>query len=188
MNWHNEPRTWDEQDGTLRLTTDADTDFWCKTHYGIEPDSGHFCYREQAGSFTAEVRIVGQYRDQYDQAGLMVRVDRKNWIKCGIELIDGVQHVGAVVTRDFSDWSVQKLPQNPAAIWLRVVRVGSAAEIQYSLDGKDYALLRLAYLPMTDSVSIGMMAASPQGKGFSVAFEGFSVSDTTAAQLCPQAE
>ena len=54
--------------------------------------------------------------------------------------------------------------------------------------GEDYALLRLAYLPMKDNVSIGMMAASPQGQGFCATFEGFTVSGTTAAQLCPQAE
>ena len=33
----------------------------------------------------------------------MVRLDEANWLKCGIEFVEGVQQVSAVVTRDYSD-------------------------------------------------------------------------------------
>jgi regulation of enolase protein 1 (concanavalin A-like superfamily) len=39
----------------------------------------------------------------------MIRVDETIWLKTGIEFVDGVQHISAVVTRDYSDWSVVKL-------------------------------------------------------------------------------
>jgi regulation of enolase protein 1 (concanavalin A-like superfamily) len=55
----------------------------------------------------------------YDQAGLMVRVDEANWVKGGMD-VGGVRQVSAVVTREYSDWSVAPLPGNPAAIWLRL--------------------------------------------------------------------
>ena len=35
-------------------------------------------------------------------------------MKCGIELVDGVQHASVVVTREYSDWSVVPLPRRPA--------------------------------------------------------------------------
>ena len=55
--------------------------------------------------FVASVKVTGQYKALYDQAGLMLRLDDQNWIKTGIEYVDERQNVSAVVTREFSDWS-----------------------------------------------------------------------------------
>ena len=32
----------------------------------------------------------------------MVRIDASNWMKCGLELVDGIGHASVVVTREFS--------------------------------------------------------------------------------------
>jgi len=121
------------------------------------------------------VKFSGEYTDLYDQAGLMVRVDKAHWIKCGIEFVEGVQHVSAVVTRDYSDWSVVPLLQKPSALWLRVTRKGSTIEVHYSLDGDHYSLLRVAHLAAAETVHVGLMCASPEGSGFSTTFEGLTV-------------
>ena len=175
MNWYNEPPAWSLSGQTIHITTGPKTDFWRKTHYGFIRDNGHFYYQEVAGDFVAEVKFSGQYQSLYDQAGLMLRLDEANWLKCGIEYVDGVQQASVVVTRDFSDWSVAPLPGNPASLWLRLTRQGQSVEIHYSLDGEHDSLLRVAYLPMAERVQVGPMAASPEGDGFSVAFEGFVV-------------
>lgn len=175
MQWLNEPPIWKAEGKSLTATTAPRTDFWRKTHYGFIRDSGHFCYREATGDFRATVKISGDYRDQYDQAGLMVRVDEHTWLKCGIEFVDGVQHASAVVTRDFSDWSVIPLPNNPPAIWLRVTRSGDSFEVSYGLDGNTFTLLRLAYLTEAAAVAIGPMCASPDGDGLRVTFDDFEV-------------
>src|SRR5262245_48824521 len=131
MSWHNPPPSWDERDGVLIVTTAPQTDFWRKTHYGFGRDSGHFYGREWRGDFVAEVKVGGAYRDLYDQAGLMVRVDEATWLKCGIELVDGVQQASVVVTRDYSDWSVLPLTANPPAIWLRLTRKDADVAAHY---------------------------------------------------------
>ena len=105
----------------------------------------------------------------------MVRLDEENWLKFGIELVEGVQHVSAVVTRDYSDWSVVPMPNNPPAIWLRINSKGSAMEIDYSIDNQRYTMLRIAYLTSTETLEVGIMCASPQGKGFTTIFEGFKI-------------
>jgi regulation of enolase protein 1 (concanavalin A-like superfamily) len=51
-------------------------------------------------------------------------------------------------------------------------------EIKYSFDGENYALLRLAHLTLVDMVSIGPMCAAPEGNGFTVTFEQFSIRPT----------
>ena len=175
MEWLNEPPEWMVKGDRIRITSAPQSDFWRKTHYGFIRDSGHFYYDRVAGDFIAEVKVGGRYSALYDQAGLMLRVDEANWIKCGIEFVDGVQQASVVVTRDFSDWSVAPLAENPAQIWLRARRKAEAVEIHFSLDGSRYTMLRTAYLVPAESTLVGPMCASPDGNGFDALFEGFAV-------------
>ena len=175
MKWLNEPLKWNIQNDTIEVTSIQNTDFWRKTHYGFIRDNGHFYYQQVRGDFIAEVKVSGDYQNLYDQAGLMVRLDSDNWLKCGIELVEGMQQISAVVTRDYSDWSIVPMPDNPAAIWLRVTRQGDAIEIYYSLDGEQYTMIRMAYLTLVKAVDVGIMCASPEGKGFVTTFEQFNI-------------
>jgi len=181
MPWHNEPHRWRQSGGTLTLRTDPHTDFWQATGYGFVRDNGHFLGEPATGDFRAEVRVAGQYRDLYDQAGLMVRLDAQNWLKCGIEFVEGVQHVSAVATREFSDWSVIPLPDNPPAIHLRLDRKGDGLEVYFSVDGTRFTLARLAYFPPVPEVLVGPMACSPEGEGFEVEFSGLQVGPLPAS-------
>ncbi len=175
MEWLNPPLLWQADGDKLILTTNSSTDFWRKTHDGGIRDNGHFYFQPVAGDFTADVKLSGRYRNLYDQAGLMARLDEITWLKCGIEYVDGIQHVSAVVTRDFSDWSVVPLPHNPPTIWLRLARHGITWEVHYALDGERYHLLRQAYLTSADTVQVGLMGCSPKGQGFQAVFENFRI-------------
>jgi regulation of enolase protein 1 (concanavalin A-like superfamily) len=180
MQWYHQPTTWTVDDGRIRVVTDSKTDFWRKTHYGFIRDNGHFFFQEAGGDFVVDVNVRGEYKDLYDQAGLMIRADEITWVKCGIEFVDGVQHASVVVTHDYSDWSVIPIDGSPLACWFRMTRQGGDLEVQYSLDGIHYRLLRIAHFSMADPLQVGIMCASPEGSGFSVAFESFSVRSTTA--------
>ncbi len=180
MQWLNEPPAWEEQGTSLTVTTAPKTDFWRKTQYGFIRDSGHFYAEPVGGDFVAEVKVFGHYRDQYDHAGLMVRLDDANWMKCGVEFVNGAQYVSAVVTRDYSDWSVLPAPADLGALWLRVTRRGDAVEVQYSFDGEHFRLLCLAHLTTAETLSVGPMCASPEGNGFDVRFDGFRVQPLAA--------
>lgn len=175
MQWYNEPPVWEVKDEAIAVTSGAKTDFWRETHYGFIRDNGHFFYQQIQGDFIAEVKVTGQYHDLYDQAGLMVRSDELNWLKCGIEFVDGVQQISAVVTRNYSDWSVVPMPQNPSTTWIRVTRRGTAIEVEYSLNGTEYTMLRLAYLTPVETLNVGVMCASPEGNGFQMSFENFQI-------------
>ncbi len=175
MQWYDEPPTWKQKDDSITVVSGDNTDFWRKTHYGFIRDTGHFWYQEVSGNFQATVKIVGTYETLYDQAGLMIRLDEKIWLKCGIEFVDGGQYASVVVTRDYSDWSVVTIPENPVAFWLRLQRKKGAVEVKYSRDGESYNLLRMAYLTEEDKVQVGLMCASPQRGGFQVEFQEFKI-------------
>lgn len=170
MKWLNEPASAKQSGNRIDVLTRAKTDFWRKTFYGYITDNGHYRYASMTGDFNLQSRVTGEYADLYDQAGLMVRVDSQNWMKCGIELVDGVEHASVVVTRDFSDWSTVGGISSKTT-WWRVVRKGDSLESLYSLDGKAYTSIRLGYLQLPKTVSAGIMCASPEGKGFRCRFD-----------------
>jgi regulation of enolase protein 1 (concanavalin A-like superfamily) len=80
-----------------------------------------------------------------------------------------------VVTREYSDWSVVPLPGDPPASRVRVIRRGQGLEVQHSLGGDAWVTIRTAHLPMTETVSVGMMCASPDGNGFRAIFRDYTL-------------
>ncbi|CAM4000530.1 DUF1349 domain-containing protein [Kibdelosporangium persicum] len=162
--WLNEPTEWSIDDG-LTVRADRDTDFWRTTHYGFVRDTGHVFGREVTGDFTLRATFTGDYRDQYDQAGIALRIDEENWIKTGIEFVDGEQQLSVVVTRNVSDWSVTPAPGSPGTT-IEAKRTGDTVTV--TSGGQ---MLRLAYFPPAVPVFAGVMCAAPDGGGFRVRFE-----------------
>ena len=172
--WLNPPENWSADGAQLRVTTDANTDFWRKTSYGFIRDSGHFFGTGIEGDFTAQLHVSAQYAALYDQAGLMVRIDAENWIKCGVEFSDGQLLLSTVLTVDTSDWAVSLAPAMPDGFWLRVTVEQGAIRVQYSTDGKLWPLLRLAPFPVASRYLVGPMCCTPERAGLEVAFSQFS--------------
>ncbi len=173
MEWYNEPLNWSAHNGSVTIHSAPQTDFWRLA--GTACDNGHFYYQRQAGNFQIDCRFSGSYNTQYDHAGLMVRVDEAHWIKCGIEFYNRAQYVSAVVTRDYSDWSIAPLPSSLQSLWLRLKRKDAVIEVEYALDGISYQLLRQAYFSPSEEMDAGLMCASPEGRGFAVTFEGIDI-------------
>jgi uncharacterized protein len=175
VEWYNEPNSWVEEDGRLSVTAEPKTDFWRKTHYGFKRDNGHFRFVRQTGDFSASVELSAEYHDQYDQAGLMLRDDDDKWVKCGIELVDGICYASAVVTDDYSDWSCAPLTSPPKTVKIRLAREGDVVTVSFSIEGGPERMVRMARLDMDDQVQIGVMCASPEGSGITAEFRDFHV-------------
>ena len=109
----------------------------------------------------------------------MLRASDQHWMKCGIEYVGSTQQASAVVTNDFSDWSVTPLKTNPEEVWFRVKRQDCSLEVFYSLDGFDYTMLRTAYLKSPQNLDAGVMCAAPQGPGFHITFSDLSIENAT---------
>ena len=182
LTWLNPP-TLTVRDGVLIAETADRTDFWQETFYGFKRDSGHFGFVERSGNFSAEVTFSGEYRELYDQAGMMVRLGADTWLKAGVEYTDGQQHLSVVATRGLSDWSVLPLSDPPADIRLRLTRLGGAVLVQASLDGETYTMLRLAALTDAERLQVGVMCCSPQRSGFRATFRNFQVGEPVVREL-----
>ena len=175
MQWFNEPSQWEIKDKKLTLFATPQSDYWRIAHYGFTVDDAPFLYTTYGGEFEAKVKITGDYRERYDQAGMMIRIDHENYIKTGIEYVDGKYNLSAVVTHHTSDWSVITLDRAVPFIWIKAVRRLDAVEIYYSYDDQTYTLMRIAWLQDNTPVQVGLTAASPDGQGFQASFEHFQV-------------
>jgi regulation of enolase protein 1 (concanavalin A-like superfamily) len=171
MKWMNEPASWKKSGESLVVRSRAKTDFWRKTFYGYITDNGHFFYLPVSGDFVFQARINGQYAALYDQAGLMVRADAENWMKCGTEFFDGERHASVVFTRDFSDWSTMPDLSKSAPIWWRAVRKKDSIETLCSSDGKKFISVRQGYFVPGAETNVGIMCAAPEGPGFEAVFD-----------------
>ena len=175
MNWFNEPSDWSISGDKLTMNVTPKSDYWRVSHYGFTVDDAPFYYAEYGGEFEAKVKITGDYKVRFDQAGMMIRLDHENYIKTGIEFVDRKYNLSTVVTHTTSDWSVIALDRPVEAIWIKAVRRLDAIEIFYSFDDKDYHMMRNAWMQANHPVRIGMFAACPDGDGFEATFSDFTV-------------
>ncbi|MDE6491177.1 MAG: DUF1349 domain-containing protein [Muribaculaceae bacterium] len=175
MIWFNEPEQWAVDGRELTMSVTPQSDYWRISHYGFTVDDAPFYYATYGGEFEAKVKISGDYKARFDQAGLMLRIDHENYIKAGIEFVDGRFNLSTVVTHHTSDWSVIRLDEAVESVWIKAVRRLDAVEIFYSFDDKEYTMMRNAWMQDNIPMQVGMMAACPDGAGFEVRFEHFKV-------------
>ena len=175
MTWYNEPAKWTVSDGALLMEVTPKSDYWRISHYGFTVDDAPFYYATYGGEFEAKVKITGDYQARFDQAGIMVRIDHENYIKAGIEYVGGKYNLSVVVTHKTSDWSVITLDRPVESVWIKAVRRRDAVEVFYSFDDKEYVMMRNAWLQDNTPVMVGMMGACPDGDGFNVRFDNFTV-------------
>ena len=175
MQWFNEPESYTIRNGKLEMDVPAQTDYWRIAHYGFTVDDGPFLYTTVGGEFEAKIKVSGDYKVRFDQAGMMIRQDHENYVKFGIEFVEGKFNISAVVTHNTSDWSVIELKEPIPFLWLKAVRRLDAIELYYSFDDKEYTMMRTLWMQDNCPLMVGPVAACPDGQGFKAVFSHFKV-------------
>eukprot|EP00947_MAST-08B_sp_MAST-8B-sp1_P004058 g4058.t1 len=105
-----------EGSGVVAIRPLPGSDFWARTFYSpllvksnapalLGPPLGNRAEATLHLSFTLDPVT------QFDQGGALVFVDADNWLKAGIEYVDGTPRLSVVVTNaGFSDWSTGAMP------------------------------------------------------------------------------
>ena len=107
-----------EGTSSLHIAPPAKKDFWRKTYYEplLVKDDGSFLYTTLSmDSLPATIETsftITNPKNQFDQAGILIRIDKEHWIKTGIEVVDNIPRLSCVVTNGFSDWSTQSWPSS----------------------------------------------------------------------------
>lgn len=177
--WVRRPKRFTITENEVEIVTEPQTDLWQNTYYGFCRDSAPMLLSETEESFftfTVKARFCAARR--FDQCGIAVYIDDKNWLKASTEYENGtVQRLGSVVTNGgYSDWATTDIPASVREIWYRLSRRGSDFLIEYSFDGRRFCQMRICRLWEGDKkISFGVYACSPEKSSFAARFSDLSV-------------
>ncbi|WP_394298706.1 DUF1349 domain-containing protein [Streptomyces rimosus] len=172
--------------GPMTVTAAEGSDFWRRTGYGFVRDTGHALLAPFPADSAVEVSFIAAFDELYDQAGAMVRVDARTWTKAGLEMSDGAPQLGAVVTREWSDWSLAPVPAWAGReVTVRVSRSGDALTVRARREQEPWRMVRLAPLDPGARAYAGPFCCSPQRAGLQIRFTRFAAGPADASLHCP---
>lgn len=118
------------------------------------------------------------FSGQFEQAGIIIHSDSEHWIKSGVETVDSIPQVGAVVTAKNSDWSLAPVSQWAGKeVTIRASRSGNAVTFRGRCDGDDQ-LIRVAPINPALTWRAGLHCASPMTKELDVIFTKWVTTDS----------
>ncbi|WP_159813922.1 DUF1349 domain-containing protein [Actinomyces sp. zg328] len=184
--WTHEPARAEVSGGDLLVTAVEGSDAWRITSYGFIHDSEHALLAAFPDDCAVEVEFTAAFREQFDQAGVFVRLDDEHWVKAGVEYADGACQVGAVVTSGSSDWSVAPVPRwRDHRVLVRVSRSGGAMTVRAGLIGADGAadlrLVRVLPIPAGARAEAGPLVCSPTRAGLTVPIHAWRLTEPDAS-------
>ena len=180
LNWLNPPKVWKLINNALYVETDAVTDFWQRTFYGFRNDNAHFLYYETDKDFVMTTHLKIESKNQFDQAGIAIRIDEDNWLKASVEYdLNLPAKLGSVVTNNgFSDWATQSYPRNTTEMTWKVTRIGKDFFIAYLNADGIWEQVRVAHIDKASgNIKCGVYACSPIDKGYKVYYDFLKIEE-----------
>lgn len=174
----------------IEMLASPRSDFFCSSESageeGITPESlcnAPYYYTEIKGDFVLKVKASHNFVSTYDAAVVMIMKDMNCWAKLCFEKTDfDTRAVVSVVTNGESD-DANGCNIEGTAVWLQAVRMGNAFAFHYSLDGEHFYMTRYFHLPVGNTVKVGLVAQSPQGKGGIRIFENLTIEHKTVKNI-----
>lgn len=167
--WTHQPARVSRSGDDLLVTAVEGSDAWRLTSYGFIHDSEHALLAGFPQDSAVEVEFTAAFSQQFDQAGVFVRISSEHWIKAGVEFADGRPQVGAVVTDGHSDWSLSPVPGwIDRRILIRVSRSGDALTIRARAGDDPLQLVRVVPLAPEVHAQAGPFVCAPTRAGLVV--------------------
>ena len=178
--WSAEPANAELDGSDLLVTAVKGSDAWRETAHGYINDNAHALLAPMTNGTAVEVTFIADFTGQFDQAGIMLRSSPTHWIKAGVEFADGILQLGAVVTRDTSDWSSNPVDWSGEEVTLNASRSGNAVVIRAKVGDEPFQMIRLAWVEPELEYAAGPYLCAPTRDGFTVRFTGWQVAAADA--------
>jgi len=189
LQWQGHLTSYSIKDGVGLLVQPAEkTDFWRITYYDppfVKDDGVTLTYQvpTSMNTWSIETEFSLEALHQFDQAGIIVRMDSERWMKTGIEYVDGMPRMSAVVTNRYSDWSTQSWGGNGSLVRVRVSQIRDSLVAEH-YHNDQWVFMRIAHLDGVDSphttASAGVYTCAPTKSGMTAIFHHMQFLDTVA--------
>ena len=182
--WLNEPKSFEIENGTLKVVAEKETDFFNDPENNKKTSTAPVLFKEINGDFVAKALVRPDFSSMWNAVALMVYIDNDNWIKFAFENSDATgRSIVSVVTKKVSDDANGVILNEQDQIWLKLVRKGNIYSMFWSKNGKDFKMTRLCTMPKIDTVKIGLEVQSPVGKSVAHKIDHFEIERTTVKNL-----
>ena len=182
--WLNEPDEYTLNENGLFITVGPKTDFFHDPFTNSRMSNAPFLYKEVQGDFVATAVVKPDFTDLWNAMSLMVHVDSMNWIKFAFENSDATgKGIVSLVTKNHSDDANGPILNDAEMVWLKIARLKNCYSLHWSLDGHHFYMARLAAMPHSDTVKIGIEAQCPDGEGANHEALYFSIEPTIINDL-----
>jgi uncharacterized protein len=172
--WLNRPPRAGIRSGELVVEAAKGSDAWRTTSYGFVRDSAHALLTDLPDGMACEVSFRCDFDQLFDQAGVLVRIDERTWIKAGVEHSDGALQASVVATSGMSDWSVSPVPSWAGReVTVRASRSGTAVTVRVRPGDEPWRLLRVTPMDPDSAAYAGPYCCAPERDGLVVTFTGW---------------
>ncbi len=187
--WVNESKA-EYKDGVLKVYAPAKTDYFNSPvkENGAFPEpvaNASLFYTELTGDFVFKTKVELEFKNFYDAAALLVYENENVWAKLALENSDlpcRKPAVVSVVTNRISD-DCNGPVMDGNSVWFQVSRVDDCFAFHYSVDGKEYQMVRVFTLPVGKTVKVGFEAQAPMGEGGDRFYSEISIENRRVANV-----
>ncbi|MEO0405713.1 MAG: DUF1349 domain-containing protein [Cyanobacteria bacterium P01_A01_bin.135] len=160
--WINEPKTCEVTSDKVVIITEEETDLWQRSYYGFRRNNAPGLLLEINDNFSFTTRAKFEYRNLFDQCGVIVYLDEENWFKASVEYEnEDFSRLGSVVTNlGYSDWATTDI-KPLSCIWYRLSRRGPDFLIESSFDSYSFKQMRIFHLHQLGKTTVAMGKANP---------------------------
>ena len=171
--WNNKPISYSLENGSLTIVAGAQTDMFRDPNVTYNTDNAPKLLFQPESNFVLTTSIQHSFINKWDGGAIVLIADSLNWIKfCFEKDYTGAKRVVSVVTKDISDdCNAVEIKNNK--VYYKLAKADNVITLYYSLDNKNWFLIRHLQFNTTKPLKVGFLAQSPVGKKCRVKFSDF---------------
>jgi len=168
--WNNVPVSYSVKNNSLTIVAGAKTDMFRDPNVTYNTDNAPKLLFHPANDFVLTASIRHSFADKWDGGAIVLIEDSLNWIKfCFEKDYTGAKRVVSVVTKDISD-DCNAVEIKTNKVFYKLAKADNVITLYYSLDNKNWFLIRHLQFNNTKPLKVGFLAQSPVGKKCRVEF------------------
>lgn len=172
--WDNKPASFIKTQNGFTIIAGEKTDMFRDPNVTYNTDNAPKLMFKPGNDFVLTAAIEHGFSTKWDGGAIVLKADSLNWIKfCFEKDYTGKRRVVTVVTKNISD-DCNSAEINSNKVFYKIAKADNVITMYYSLNGKEWLLIRHLQFDTPNGFEAGFLAQSPLGKKCKVKFSNIS--------------